>query len=66
VREIGALLAEGPTAGARTEVLALDVVTGVAVRVVVVDRLLDGVPRGHFGHTLTLTFPTELTDDGLE
>lgn len=43
--ELGALGAERLAARAGAQVLALDVVAGVALGVVVVDGLLDGVPR---------------------
>jgi hypothetical protein len=42
--ETGAFLAERLAARALTKVFALDVVAGVALAVVVVDRLLDRVP----------------------
>jgi hypothetical protein len=48
--EIGALTAKLLAASSRAEILALDIVAGVAIRVVVVSRLLHRVPRTRTGH----------------
>lgn len=47
----GALSAARLTSGSIAAVLPLDIVAGVAVRVVVMDTLLDRVPRTYLGHS---------------
>jgi hypothetical protein len=53
------LFAERLAAVALPQVLFLDVVSGVALGVVVVDRLFDRMPRGFLGHGLTLSYGCE-------
>lgn len=42
--EVSAFLAERLSTGARAQILTLDVVAGIALCVVVMNRLLDGMP----------------------
>lgn len=58
--EILALFAQRLIAGARAKIFLLDVVTGVALRVVVVHRLLDRMPRWQFTHRFSLHLEVDL------
>lgn len=50
LRKTRTLLAERLAARAGTKILLLDIVASVTVRIVVVDILLDRMPRIHFSH----------------